>query len=148
MDEIKHDHLRDFGLQLDREVKKHFFEAGKWGKFIGVVVFIVSGILLVVGIIGGNELAKVANKLLKKEMFDVDLFGIFVVLLLFVVAIAVVTYYFLFNFGIKMKAGLLSNDTEKVNMGFRSLKIFFMITTVLAIASLLLSIYNMFTSNP
>lgn len=145
MENYQQDHLSEMDLQLDGEVRQHFTEAGKWAKFISIVVFIGCALVLVFGIIGG---ASIVNAFRSVGNIDGILrnFGgqLIIAVIVFVVAVVSFVYYFLFTFSQKMKNALLTESTAQFNAALKSLKIFFIITTVLALLSLVNSIANMF----
>ena len=58
MEEKQQDHLSDMGLQIDGEVRQQFSVAGKWAKFISILIFICSGILLIAGFAGGGDIIR------------------------------------------------------------------------------------------
>ena len=143
MENSEQDHLTNMDLQIDNQVRQQLGEAGKWTKFISIVVFIVCGLLLILGIIGGATIGNSFRRF--EEIYGSAVFFnstfMVIVILLFVV-ILTLTYYFLFNFSSKIKNALLSDNTVELNTGLKSLKTFFIISTVLAILSLLVSLYN------
>lgn len=139
------DHLSEMDLQLDGEVRQQLYTAAKWARFISVIVFIGCAIMLIFGVAGG---AAIINAFQRLGTFS-DLFGgfggtLFVVIIVLVVAVVVFVYYFLFHFAAKIKNALLGESTAELNAGLKSLRIFFIITTVFAMLSLLNTIVNMF----
>jgi hypothetical protein len=108
-------------------------------------MFVACGLILIFGVIGGSFLSTAFEKLgtgypFLQEISSVLLIGIVV----FVAAVLAFVYYFLFNFSKKIKVALLSESTVEFNAGLKSLKIFFIITTVFAMLSLLSNIYSLF----
>lgn len=144
MENFNQDHLTNMDLEADREVRVQLNETAKWAKFISIVMFIACGLILIFGIIGGAALTGVLRKLGGTydvlEGFDG---AILIMIIVFIVAVLALVYYFLFNFSQKIKMALLSENTADFNAGLKSLKIFFIITTVFAILGLLSNVYNM-----
>ena len=145
MENLQNDHLSEMDLQLDGEVRQQLYDAGKWARFISIVMFVACGLMLFFGIVGGAAILSALNKLGSTREFFGELNGtVFLVIVVFVIVAVAVVYYFLFNFARKIKNALISENTAELNAGLKSLKIFFIITTVFAILSLLNSIKEMF----
>jgi hypothetical protein len=108
-------------------------------------MFVAAGLILIFGIIGGAALAGVLKKMGAQYQVLGD-FDSSVLIAIFVVIAALLAfiYYFLFQFSQKIKAGLLSEDMGVFNNALKSLKTFFIITTVISILSLVMNIYNLF----
>ncbi len=137
--------LSEMDLQIDGHIKQQFADAAKWSKFISIVMFVVAGLVVLFGILGGSALMTTLKRLGGGyEMLDRFGGPILIIVFLFVAAIIAVTYYFLFNFSNKIKTALLAENTDELNKALVSLKTFFIITTVLSVLSLLIKIYNIF----
>jgi hypothetical protein len=144
MENFNQDHLTNMDLEMDREVRLQLNEAAKWSKFISIVMFVASGLILIFGIVGGAALTGV----LRKFGRTYDVLGgfdgaVFIAIIAFIAVVLALVYYFLFNFSQKIKTALLSENTADFNAGLKSLKTFFIITTVFAILTLLSTVYNM-----
>lgn len=142
--EYHDDQLSNMGLQLDNEARQQLSDIGKWAKFISIVVFSGCGLLLLIGSFAGSAMASVFKMKQFLTLFGEQTVLIFMAILIFVVGLVVAVYFFLFNFSVKVKQGLLAENTQMVNAGLKSLKIYFIITTVVAILSLLSTVYNAF----
>lgn len=145
MENLQKDHLTHMDLEIDTQVRQQLNDAGKWSRFISIVMFIASGLILLFGIIGGAALNNVFDRLGSgySVLGDLD-GGIFIVIIALVAIVLAVVYYFLFDFSNKVKTALLSESTSEFNKGLKSLKTYFIITTIFAIISLLSSVYNLF----
>lgn len=145
MENLQKDHLRGMDLEIDNQVRQQFYDTARWTKFISIVMFVACGLLLVFGTIGGAALYSVVKKMGAASGLLGELSGaLFITIILLVTVVLAIVYYFLFNFSRKVKNALLSENAEELNAGLRSLKTFFIITTVFAILSLLNSIASMF----
>jgi hypothetical protein len=144
MEDLRQDHLSQMDLQVDNIVRQQFYEAGKWSKFIAIVMFVACGLMLLFGILGGAAIYTALKKF-GNYQFITDFDGtLLIAVLVLVVAILAVVYYFLYNFSRKIKRALISDNTTELNEGLKSLKTFFIISTVLSILSLLFSIAKFF----
>lgn len=145
MENFQNDHLANMGLQVDAEVRQNLNDASRWAKFISIVMFVACGLILLFGVAAGTQLTNTFKKL--GGVYDVlggfDSY-IFIIIIVVVVAVIVAIYYFLFDFSRKIKTGLLSESTTEFNNALKSLRTFFIITTVFAVLGLLLNIFNLF----
>jgi ABC-type Fe3+ transport system permease subunit len=146
MSELKQDLLSGGELELDNEVKYRLNEAARWGNFISIVMFVFAGLILLMGFVAGSILNDALKKLGAEYEFlnEINSSAIFAVAFAIVAVIVAVVYYFLFAFGKKTKAALLSENLTELNAGLGSLKVFFIITTIISIGFLLISIINLF----
>ena len=144
MDNIEQDHLTELDLNIDSDVRQQLNEAAKWTKFISIVMFVICGFLLLIGVLGGAAILTLFERFGTRYNLPANFGGglLILVMVIFVGIIGVI-YYFLFNFSQKIKASLLADNTADLNAGLKSLKLFFIITTVFAVLSLLNSIVQM-----
>lgn len=145
MEEPQKDLLSEVDLQADVQVRKKLYESAKWSKTIAIFMFIAAGLVLIGGL-AGNFTA--GNTLLKAGGLSAFLSALGpAALKLIVVAMAgiiVLVYFFLFRFSAKTKLAVHTENTEALVAGLKSLKIFFIITTVLAALGLINSIIQFF----
>ena len=145
MENAERDQLTEMDLQMDEVVRLQFNETAKWSKFISIVMFVGCGLLLIVGLVGGAALFTIFKSVGARYGFLDEFSGaIIIMIIVAVVAVLALVYYFLFNFAQKIKAALLTDNVAELNAGLKSLKTFFIITTIFAIISLLNSIWQMF----
>ncbi len=147
MDNYKQDSLSSFGLQLDDEVKQELMETAKWTKFISVVVFCFFAVMLLFSIFGASALF---NSLRNIRQLDEKLImitsiggGVVAAIIAVIIIFVTLTYYFMFRFSTKIKSGIVVENEQNVNEAFSSLKIFFIITTIFGIVTLLGTIINL-----
>lgn len=148
MENFQKDFLGDQGLQVDHEVRQQFQESAKWAKFISISAFVIFGIVLIAFGFGGSAMVAQMKNLETFSEFD-SLgnglgFGIILTILLVVFAIIGVVYYFLYNYAAKIKLALSTDNTETLNKGLLSLKIFFIITAVFSIITLISNFSQLF----
>jgi hypothetical protein len=148
MNETEMDHLSGMNLEVDADAGRHITDAGKWAKFIAIVMFSLCGIALLALLIGSTYLARLTRSLypLLGEYAGFGT-GAFMAILVLIIGVAVFIYYLLFNFAQKAPAAVATEDAEMLNKGLRSLKLFFIISTVIAILSLLTTLYNLLTTS-
>ncbi len=144
MENNENDQLSALDLEVDNEVRQLLIETSKWTKFISLSMFIIGGFVLLFGILGGSLMMGVLGKM-DNSFGSLAEFGggILIAIIVIVVAFFVVVYYFLYKFSTKMKSALTAENVLDMNEAFGSLKLFFIITTVISILSLAYSIFNM-----
>lgn len=145
MEKTQTDLLAQMDLQVDSGVQQQLYESAKWSRFISIVMFIAAGLILIAGVIGGAAFSGTVRRMGGSYRLLGEFGG--PLLIVFIVLIAVViglVYYFLYNFSEKIKNALTTESRQDLNAGLRSLKTFFIISTVLAALSLLNSIVNLF----
>ena len=140
-------YLDTLDLEIDHEVTDSMNEAAKWAKFISIAVFVFCGLMLLVLIAVSGQFMNGFSTSLKRYngflagMNGSAFFAIFSVAILLFVAV----YYFLFDFSKKVKSALLSENTEELNKGINSLKIYFIIYAALGVLGIVSSIVTLFS---
>lgn len=110
-------------LQIDNGNKPYLAEAAKWGRFLGIIGFIMCALLALTGLLAGTIMAS------SFAQFDSELGATagalgtgFTVLY---VAIGLLYFFpslYLFNFASKMRTALMNDDQVSLNTAFRNLK--------------------------
>lgn len=146
MEQMRTDHLSgENELEIDSHAGRQLSEAAKWARFIAITVFAICGLLLLMVILAasivenafdafggyGAALSASGNK------------GALISVIVIIGLIVSGAYYLLFDFGNKTKVAVSTEDHPKLTGGLKSLRIFFVITTVLSILGLLRSLSNM-----
>ncbi len=145
MENYNNDQLSSIDLQVDNEVRQELTESAKWAKFISIVMFVAAGLILLFGVLGGSLIMGVLGKMGNGLGAMVEYGGgILIAIVLVVVIFFTVVYYFLYRFSTKIKSAILTENVIDMKEAFSSLKLFFIISTVVSIFTLLISIYNMF----
>lgn len=140
MDEFKSDQLSQIDLQYDAESKTSLFNMGKWARFLSVTIFIFLGLFLIVFVLAGTAFRTILSNFIPEfgDLGSTMLLVITFFLFLLLVVYASV-FYFLFNFSTKIKQGLLTEDTSTINKSLKSLKTYFIISTILATVAMLIN---------
>jgi hypothetical protein len=110
---------------IDRE---YLFTAAKWARFLGIVGLVVSGLLAIAAFFITSIMAAL-NPLMAaqggRNAFVGGMGTFMTVIYLGIAAIYVFISLYLYNFGTKTKAAVLSNDAELLTEGLKNLKSFF-----------------------
>lgn len=122
-----------FDLQLDQQSSAYLAETARWGKFLSILGFILTGLLLIVGIFMGSFMASTMSA---AEGFGGISSSFFTIVYL---AIALVYFFpclYLFRFSTKAQDALRSNDQSSLTEGFKNLKSCFRFMGILTIVIL------------
>jgi len=122
-------------LVLNFEAQSYLREAGKWAVFLGILGFIGTGLILICALFVSTIFALIAQY--QPTPYPAGISGIvsFVYVL-----IAVFNFFFalyLYQFGSRIKKGILFNDAMETNKALEKLKSFFKlwgITTIVILA--------------
>lgn len=144
MENQQQDHLSQMDIQIDNGARHQLNEAAKWGKFLSLVIFIGCALMLLFGIIGGSALVKTFGAITPAAVSWGEYGALFIGIIVFVVAIISFVYYFLYQFSVKVKSALMSENPDQFNAAIKSLKTFFIITTIAGGLSLLSSLAKIF----
>jgi hypothetical protein len=147
MEDLQDDHLSNLDLEIDNQVREKLSESIKWAKFISIMMFIASAVLLLFGLIGGAAITSIFRNAGGAYNVLGDMTGgVFIIIIVFIALVIAVVYYFLYNYSVKIKNALISENIETLNAGLKSLKLFFMIGAILGGLSLINEIVKLFTN--
>jgi amino acid transporter len=133
----------DEGLQLNGQTLDYLNEAGKWAKFLGIVGFVVTGLVLLVFLlvgmfIGTTDLAALGGE----ELLLVGAVG--TVSILFYAVLIIVFYFipslFLYRFGANMQRAYATRDSDYLRISLSNIKSFFKFIGIITI--IFLGIYG------
>ncbi|HEX9512801.1 MAG TPA: DUF5362 family protein [Puia sp.] len=107
-----------FELQVDHNASAYLGETARWAKFLAILGFICSGILVLVALFAGSFIATLAGGMGGASYLGGMISFVYIV-------IALVMFFpnlYLFNFASRMQVALRSNDQEQLTRSFGSLK--------------------------
>jgi hypothetical protein len=132
MEENSHEPLID--LNVDHDASNSLNETARWTKFISIVGIIGVALLLICLAFAGTMVTALTSKMMPGlESYS----GILIGILIIIVAILGLMVSLLYRFSTNIKKGIDTNDQELFNKGLNSLKIYFIISGVFALLSLL-----------
>jgi Family of unknown function (DUF5362) len=145
---MENNELLDLDMQsasqdgLTSEEKNYLFTAAKWSKFLGIVGFIFTGLILVASIFVLSIGSSISGLESSSGMGVGSMFGMMGAFM-GVIYIALAALYFfmslyLYRFGTKMQAGLESSLTDNRTLGFKNLKSYFKLMGIVMAAILIL----------
>lgn len=136
-----------FELSIDHESIQHLTETARWGKFLAIVGFITCGLMVILSFFMGSILGSTAFSNYPGYSGDTSramglLGGTFIAAIYIVVA---AVYFFpclfLYNFSVRLRAALRTNDQLKLNQSLKNQKLLFRYMGIVAIVTI--SIYAM-----
>ncbi|MBP6432256.1 MAG: hypothetical protein KA319_10840 [Ferruginibacter sp.] len=139
------DQLTNLELEINDEAKQSLSSAAYWAKFISIFIFSAAGLIILLLVLVSGAFLQGFKSVLGNRggVFDIFSGGAFIGAMLFLVLILGVVYYFLYNFGVKTKNALLSENTEELNKGLNSLKVYFVIMGIFGILGIVVSLFTL-----
>jgi len=111
------------GVILNFEAQTYLREAGKWSYFLGIIGFILTGFIVLCAFFVGTIFSLMGR--LQQTPMPVGVGGIMsFIYLLFAVFYFFFSFY-LYQFGYRIKKGIMFNDTAEVTNALGKLKSFF-----------------------
>ena len=122
-------------LKIDTEATGYLNASARWGRFLGGLGFVVSSLLVLFAFIAGSLMGSMYK--FGGETGDALGDGFYTTLFLITAAFIFLPSFFLFRFGARARAALISRDQLRMNAALKNLKwfiSFFGIMTVLLLA--------------
>jgi hypothetical protein len=121
-------------LQIDTTAHAYLAETAKWGNFLGIVGFILSGIIALIALFAGTFLGAMSDGF--GNGASIVGAGFITVIYLIIAAVYFFMSLFLYRFASKMKIALYTNDQETLNNSFSNLKSLYKLMGILTIVYL------------
>lgn len=131
------EHHHEPDMILSQEAQYDLQEAGKWAKFIAIMGFICSGLILMVAIFAGSIFGYLAR--FSPQPGPMAILAPIIGVIYFIIAI--VTFYINYNlylFATRAKNGITFINNEMVASGLGKLKFYFKIKGIILIIALAL----------
>lgn len=128
--------LLNSDLQIDPTGHAYLAETAKWGNFLSIVGFILSGIIAIIALFAGTFFTTLSNQ----YGTGGSLIGAGFVTFFYLLFAAVYFFmsFFLYRFSTKMKMALYTNDQQTLNSSFLNLKNLYKMMGILTIIYLCL----------
>ena len=133
-----------FGMHLDYQGGHTLKETVRWPRFLSVVGIIGLGMLVLALLVVGASISPVVIQYLGMDSEVLAGLAILIMLITFAVLTAMVVM--LYRFSVLTRRGIAQQDQETFNSGLNSLRIYFLISGILGILSLLSTVYNTIVS--
>lgn len=132
-----------FGMQVDSLAQSRLNSISNWAKFIAVTGLIITGLAALLLFIARERLVDMMGSLFTIDSTGVGvIIGIFAVFCIFIILLLV----FLLRGATLIKRGVLSKNSDTVAEGFNALKVYFILTMVMLILSLLGNLIGTFNN--
>jgi len=128
------------GINLTMEAQVYLREAGRWAVFLGVMGFIGCGIIFIVAFFAGSMFSRMAE--LSNNQVAAALAGMGGLVTVFYILIDLIYFFFslyLYQFGAKVKQGIMFADSIHLTGALGKLKSFFKLWGILTI--IVISLY-------
>lgn len=118
-------------LQIDTTAHAHLSETAKWGTFLSIVGFILSGLIVIIALFAGTILGSLRSDFGGGS----SIVGAGVVTFIYLLFAALYFFMslFLYRFASKMKLALYTSDQESLNNSLLNLKNLYRLMGILTI---------------
>lgn len=124
-------------LSLNAEIKNYLSETAKWGKFLGILGFIIVGLMVVFSLFMGLFMNRLPVNPMQNQSPMGNFGGLFMAVYLLLIALL---YFFpsfyLYKFATKTRSALVNNDSVDFAEAFSKLKSFFKFWGIFTIIAL------------
>lgn len=123
-------------LSVDNDVKGFLLETAKWAKFLSIVGFVMSGLMLIGSLFMitiGSSVSNLEGRAATAPLYSM---GVSYIIL---AAVMFMPVYYLFKFSVGIKKGINSSNQEDFKNGFQYLKSHYKFNGIFMIV--MLSIY-------
>ncbi|MBD1394879.1 DUF5362 family protein [Mucilaginibacter glaciei] len=133
------EHTKDQNILLSEEAQYYLQKAGQWANFLSIIGFIVTGFTVIGALFVGTvftNAAKINPMMPYPAMMGSIMSG-------FYLSFAVFNFFFslyLYQFGSKVKEGILYSNTGQMTVAFGKLKSFFKLWGIATIVIIILYI--------
>ncbi|MBX9784959.1 MAG: hypothetical protein K2X48_16845 [Chitinophagaceae bacterium] len=127
-----------FKLEVEETSSRFLSETAKWAKFLSILGFVLTGIIVIIAIFAGTFLASMSGGMSESVLPA----GFSIIITIVYLAFALLYFFpclYLYRFSSKMKQALLENNQVQLNSSFENLKSCFKFMGIMAIV--IISIY-------
>ena len=135
----KEHHLLQNDLTIDDVAISHLKECLIWGKFLGIMGFVYSGVIAVSGIFTGIIFSGIWNIHSRR---NIRIMEGGVILLIYLMGAAIIFFMslYLFRFVKKMQTAVSTNNQEDLSDAFRNLKLYLRFAGIISIIALAVTV--------
>ncbi len=128
----QNENLLSSELQIDSFSQSYLAETAKWGKFLAILGFVMSGIILIIALFASVIFSSFMSGI-PNGSGDLATIGTTSITIIYLIIAAVNFFmaFYLYKFSTKMKAALYANDQETLNMSFLNLRSMFRLIGIL-----------------
>lgn len=123
-------------LQVDSVAYSHLYETAGWAKFLSIIGFIISGVLLLAAIFAGSFLSSFSGTGGVGGIHSMFGAGVLSAVYVVIAVIYFIMSLLLYRFATKMKIALQASDQDNFNVSLYNLKMVYRITGIVVIVYL------------
>ncbi|MBL0271397.1 MAG: hypothetical protein IPP99_22615 [Chitinophagaceae bacterium] len=131
-----------FDMQMDDSSQQSLLSVSKWAKFIAVSGIIIGAIALIFALAYGPQIIQVFTTMLKIGVSQEEA-GMLIGVLVVVVLLICGWLYFLLRSASLLNRGLESRSSALLAEGFRSMRVYFVISFIISLLSIISVITEM-----
>jgi hypothetical protein len=109
-----------FDLQIDGQSSQFLLETARWAKFLSIVGFVMSALLILFGLSARSIIALMVSSQWGESAGIASVF--FSIVFVIIALLYFFPCFYLFNFSSKMQLALRTNDQVHLNGSFKNLK--------------------------
>lgn len=135
-----------FSLSIDPVSKEHLSETAKWARFLAIAGFLFLVLMIVAGLYASITISRYEDMYSGSSARGMASLLSTTTAVTYII-VALVWFFpllFLLRFANAMKAGILTNNQERVNTAFQNLKICFRYVGIVTIIGLVLMLLGIF----
>lgn len=131
--------LIETDLIIDSTISVHLKEAAAWGKFLGIIGFVYSGLIAVGAIFAATMLSNLSGKY-SNGAGGLLAGGSVGVIYLALAGVVFFMSMYLFRFAKNIQVALKNNDQEALTASFNNLKIYFRFAGIITVIALIFTV--------
>ncbi|HRG81039.1 MAG TPA: hypothetical protein PLO99_00925 [Chitinophagaceae bacterium] len=132
-----------FDIHMDNQAQSSLLAISKWAKFVAVTGIIIGAIVLVLAISYGPQIIQAFSALLSLGTNQEEA-GVLIATLVIAVLLVSFWLYFLLRTSNLLNQGLESRSSALLAAGFRSMRVYFVISFVMSLLSIISALTELF----
>ncbi len=128
-------------LVIDNVATGHLKECATWGKFLGVMGFVISSIITIMGIAAGFSISRLGSSYSGRRLRLAEGGGVALLYLAGATILFFMSLY-LFRFAQKTKMAITTDNQENITEACKNLKLYFRFAGIISIISVVLTILS------
>ncbi len=125
-----------FDIQMDTDAQTSLLSISKWAKFVAITGIIIGAIVLILASAYGPQIIQAFTSLFSIGMNQEEA-GMLIAILVIAVLMVSFWLYFLLRTSSLLNRGLESRSSAQLAAGFRSMRVYFVISFIMSLLSIL-----------
>jgi hypothetical protein len=125
-----------FDIQMDTDAQTSLLSISKWAKFVAITGIIIGAIVLILALAYGPQIIQAFTSLFSIGMNQEEA-GMLIAILVIAVLLVSFWLYFLLRTSSLLNRGLESRSSAQLAAGFRSMRVYFVISFIMSLLSIL-----------